>query len=543
MHLRRLIVPAGMALSLLAAFSPTLRAAVDPLVNPWVATDRSVNCFDSRSLVADVTRGLTDPQDQAIALFSFFQRVMFPYTNRNEYPFPVNDQQHMFDFLRMVNVYGYALCTQTNTMFASLLKQSGLFEDARSVSVPGHGTAEVKWNGRWHFMDPIVGVYVFRRDRREIASIADIVADTTLLTRALKEGRASMPFFPWDGEKILAEEALTDNDQWFGYRKYGMSFLLGALPGAAPWGEGEKIAYTAAFSLRPGYRLTRLWDNLPGMYNLSYDYYRDPHNRDIRTPSPAILPPHHPDLGRERRDTLNFPVLEPYRKAIGGQGSYQYYANGFLEYEDRFVDQRLSQAADSLGGLSVAPGRTSGILRCAPGAGEGAAVLGFEAPYVFVGGAVTLRAQVGQGAWAAVYVDVKDSRAWMLLGLAERSGEFTFQVPKEILDERYAFRLKLALHDSGGRGTVTVSGLEARAVCQLNMHALPFLAPGTNRVTALAERIPAGRHLAVTWNWLEKGRERTMRRVVAAPGETWTVEVEGGTYPRMKSVVLECLPE
>ena len=30
--------------------------------------------------------------------------------------------------------------------------------------------------------------------------------------------------------------------------------------------------FSMAFNLRPGFRLTRMWDNLPGMYNLSYEY-------------------------------------------------------------------------------------------------------------------------------------------------------------------------------------------------------------------------------------------------------------------------------
>ena len=310
--------------ALLSAWASAAFAAENLVVNPWVTTDRSVNCFDKQTLVADVTRGLTDPQDQAIALYSFFQRTMFPFSNRNEYPFPENDQQHMFDFVRMVNVYGYSLCSQTSMMFASLLAGSGLFEDARAVNVPGHSTAEVKWSGRWHFMDPIVGCYVFRRDRREIASIEDIVADTTLLTRAAGEGRAGVPLFPYGGESIYPEGSFSSHDEWFTYRKYAMEFLLKTLPRAEPWGESESITHTMAFNLRPGFQLKRLWDHLPGMYNISYDYFRQPFNQGKWSPSPAILPPHHPDGGKGGRDSLNFPIIRHYRKTIKGRDTYKY---------------------------------------------------------------------------------------------------------------------------------------------------------------------------------------------------------------------------
>jgi len=532
-------------LTLLAAFHlfTPAKAAQNAIVNPWVTTDCSVNCFDFQSLVADLTRGLTDPQDQAIAIFNFFRRAMFPYTARVEYPFPVNDQQHMFDFVRMVNVYGYTLCTQNNWMFASVCKQSGLFEDARGVSVPGHGTAEVKWNGRWHFMDAIVGCYVFRRDRREIASIDDIVADTTLLTRAVAEGRASMPFCPWDGEPVYPEGALAEADQWFTYRKYGLAFLLGALPEYKPSGADEPNTHTMAFNLRPGFSLVRMWDNLPGMYNLSYDFTRK--DRKRRSPSPAILPPHHPDCGREQRDENNWPIIEPYRKIINGRECRHYYANGILSYEDTFSDERIFRAADSVKSLEIAwePYRSGGVLRCAQGSSLGEAFFTFEAPYVFVGGKVKGRARVTDGSWVAVYMDIGQSENWLCLGVVESGGDFCFEIPANLLEQRYRFGLKLRLCDSSASGAVSLLEFKAEAVCQLNMYSLPFLKPGRNRVTVFAGRIPDDTALAVTYKWQEKGWDREHRRVVDSAGESYTIQVAGTRYPKMKQIIMECLPK
>ena len=512
------------------------------IVNPWVVTDRSVSCYDYPSLIADLTRGLETPQDKAIAVFRFFRRAMFPYTNRNEYPFPVNDQQHMFDFVRMVNVYGYALCTQTNWMFASVLKQSGQVEDARGISVPGHGTAEVKWDGRWHFMDAIVGCYAFRRDRREIASIEDILADSTLLSRAVAEGRASQPFCPWDGKPIYPEEALAVTDQWYTYRKYGLDFLLKVIPDYKPAEADEPSTFSMAFNLRPGFRLTRMWDNLPGMYNLSYEYYRN--NKTIQTPSPSILPPHHPDNGGERLDSLNFPLIEPYRKVILGRGSYHYYANGVLSYSDDFSDRRFMQAADSISSLIVEPGNAGrgGILRCAPGDSLGEANLNFEAPYVFVGGSIRGRAEVVEGSWAAVYLDIGRTENWLCLGVATSGGDFNFPIPANLIEERYAFKIKLKLFDKSAAGSVRLYELKAEAVCQLNMYSLPFLAPGNNKVSVQAGAIPQGAALQVTYRWLERGRERADLRLVSTPGESYTIAVSGIEYPRMKDISMEYIP-
>ena len=520
--------------------------AGEPIVNPWVITDRSVNCYDSGTIVSDVTAGLTDPQDRAIAFFRFFRRTMFPYSNRNELPYPENDQQHMFDFVRMANVYGYALCTQTSMMYASLVKSSGMFEDARMVGVPGHGTAEVKWNGRWHFMDPIIGAWVFRRDRREIAGIEDIVRDTTLLTKAVAERRASVPFCPWGGEEIYPESSLSENDSWFTYRKYGVSFLLTALKDPEPSAETETMTHTMAFPLRPGFRLTRMWDNLPGMYNLSYDYYRMPFNKDKWTPSPAILPPYHPDGGKEERDTLNFPIIKPYRKTINGRISYRYYANGVMAYEDNFADNRIFRAADSISGLTVSPSPDNtgnGALRCADSSREGWALFRFQAPYVFVGGTVSGQAQVTDGSWAAVYINLHDSPSWMALGVIEKSGDFSLPIPSELLAQRYDFSLRLKIHDKGVPGSVNLRELKINSVCQLNMYSLPFLAPGENQVTVLAESIPQGASLAVTYKWQELGYDRQDRRLVSSAGEKYTIRVAGKDYPRMKEITMECIPE
>ena len=104
-----------------------------PIVNPWISTDRSVNTFSAATIAADMRRDAAGPMDRAVNFFRFYSRTMFPYSNRNEYPFPKNDQSRMFDFVRMVNVYGYSLCTQGNWMFASFLKQTGLTDDARGI--------------------------------------------------------------------------------------------------------------------------------------------------------------------------------------------------------------------------------------------------------------------------------------------------------------------------------------------------------------------------------------------------------------------------
>ena len=505
-----------------------------PIVNPWISTDRSVNTFSAATIAADMRRDAAGPMDRAVNFFRFYCRAIFPCSNRNEYPFPKNDQSHMFDFVRMVNVYGYSLCTQGNWMFASFLKQTGLTDDARGISVPGHGTAEAFWGDKWHFMDAVVGCFVYTdKQHTDIASIDQLNADSTLLSRAAAEGRASMPFCPWDGEAIYPEEALTVPDQWYTYRKYALGFLLGALPEYKPVGVAEEASHTMAFSLRPGFRLERMWDNLPGMYNLSYEYHRN--NLKIQSPSPALLPPHHPDGGKGRRDENNWPIMKPYRKTINGRDSYRYYANGRLIYEDDFTSRRILDAADSMMGLRLAGG-CSALENTEP---TGEAVFTLELPYVFVGGAVSGRVELVDGGWVAVYMDLGEAEQWATLGVIEHSGDFAFNVPANLLDERYRFRVKIKLHGAQGPGTALLHSLKVEGVCQLNMYALPFLAPGENRVTVSAAELPPGTALKVTYRWNENGWDREHVHIMSGVAESYRIDVTGSEYPRMKAVVME----
>ncbi|MBN2289993.1 MAG: hypothetical protein JXQ83_11725, partial [Candidatus Glassbacteria bacterium] len=88
---------------------------------------------------------------------------------------------------------------------------------------------------------------------------------------------------------------------------------------------------------------------------------------------------------------------------------------------------------------------------------------------------------------------------------------------------------------------VNLRELEAEAVCQLNMYSLPFLAPGKNQVTFLAEQLPPGAQVELTCRWVEQGWERTDSRLVGSAGESYTIEVAGEEYPRMEAVSMEHL--
>jgi len=75
---------AGLALLAAFAYFTSAKAAENSIVNPWVITDCSVNCFDYQSMISDLTRGLTDPQEQAIAGFPVGERQWEEHPGRHQ---------------------------------------------------------------------------------------------------------------------------------------------------------------------------------------------------------------------------------------------------------------------------------------------------------------------------------------------------------------------------------------------------------------------------------------------------------------------------
>src|SRR2546430_1756213 len=102
---------------------PRVGAAV---AEPWVTTDRTVDCSSYESIVRDVVKGGMTDEQKALALFQFFRQRVYHYMNMPESRDP----------LMCLNVLGNTLCGSQGTCMKGLLGAAGI--KARVRSMPGH---------------------------------------------------------------------------------------------------------------------------------------------------------------------------------------------------------------------------------------------------------------------------------------------------------------------------------------------------------------------------------------------------------------------
>ena len=88
-------------------------------------------CYDSR---------FTFQQNWIIALVGAFAPELAQHNGRN-----------------LIRYSDCGLCSQVNGTMVLALARLGV--EARLVNMPGHTTAEVKWDGRWHLVDPHYGFF------------------------------------------------------------------------------------------------------------------------------------------------------------------------------------------------------------------------------------------------------------------------------------------------------------------------------------------------------------------------------------------------
>ena len=93
--------------------------------------------------------------------------------------------------MKVINVYGWSLCGGQHTVLKALYETAGY--ECRYVgwSNPGHTTIEVKYGGKWHYLDVFLKCYFWTKDKKTIASQEDIANDPSIVYDAVKEGRAA----------------------------------------------------------------------------------------------------------------------------------------------------------------------------------------------------------------------------------------------------------------------------------------------------------------------------------------------------------------
>ncbi|MFI5379625.1 MAG: hypothetical protein ACHRHE_10035 [Tepidisphaerales bacterium] len=153
-----------LVLTLAAVAAPAAPGAV---YNVTLVTDSSPDLTDIDSYLRSITSQYATPQEQAIAIWRWSQRLRKQTTN------PSEDGHEILDPIRMFNSYGYCNCGIVSGVNNALWLKMGW--KAHYVQLRDHTVCECSWDDgkTWHMFDASMSFYCFN-DRGEVASVREI---------------------------------------------------------------------------------------------------------------------------------------------------------------------------------------------------------------------------------------------------------------------------------------------------------------------------------------------------------------------------------
>ena len=86
------------------------------------------------------------------------------------------------DPMRLLHGYGFTCCEQATYILDWLWR--GARYQARAASMTFHEVPEIYYDGAWHMYDADHKVFYLEKDNKTVASVADVIADPSLVSRA-----------------------------------------------------------------------------------------------------------------------------------------------------------------------------------------------------------------------------------------------------------------------------------------------------------------------------------------------------------------------
>lgn len=461
-----------------------LMAAESPAValrDIKVICDQAPDCSSLRSLVESVTRECRTDDERVIALYNVCRYLIYHHA----YP----SEPGGISALKLINVYGWALCGGEHTVLAALFEAAGYRWRYRGWTDPGHTTVEVFYGNRWHYLDTFLKFYTWVPAAEApggwtIASQEDIRVNPGLVKDLLvydnkrqvwyfvhhrfevREGRAN-----WTAPALLVCGDSPDGV---------LSGVRSSRDAGSPRGWGAIIfdepGYSTQVDLAPGYRLELRWDKEPDGW-----YFAGSKN-----------PPHHTCGDKDYRNCPAIgPILEPY----GGTERRRTWSNGRLVYAPSWKD------ASSLAGLADVDNVTvrDGKLVVVDPTRPGQIIVPMASPYVVAKAEIVVEPP-------EVTIEVS------------RDGKQFAKVNEETLSGAVRGSYRYWVRLSFPR---VIERLELTSVVQHNQEALPYLAPGRNRITVTVANpdVLAKHRLVVTYAYCPGWRNRTPEEVCEAGAE------------------------
>lgn len=415
----------------------------DSLRQVKVTTDRAPDCSSLKSIVESVTRGCETDDARVIALYNFCRYDHYHHA----YP----SEAKGVSALKFINVYGWGLCGGQHTVQAALWDAAGY--PWRFRGWQGHTTVEVQYGNRWHYLDTFLKFYTWIQDpadpkRMTIAGQEDILANPRLVTDRFAFDSARKVWYLKDhqlgyvGDKVdtSAPAFLVCGDSLPGVVKGVKTSRNSGSPRG--WGgiRFDDPTYSTDVNLGIGYSLTLGWS--PS--DIGW-YFRN-----------KKTGPRHTCGDKDYRNCPSIgPLLEPY----AGKARQRTWSSGMLQFNPSLRSDACLASLETAGNIAIKNGRIVRIDERKPGR----FVVQMASPYVVAAATTDIRSE---GASVEVAVD-PEGRRFDPLGGRDLSG---------IVRGSYAYAIRITFSEP-------IEALCLSSIVQHNQEALPYLAPGKNRVT------------------------------------------------------------
>ena len=235
------------------------------IYSPWVLSEHTPDFRDpARFRKFTVWKDLKD-RDLAIGVWKYLTDPVtgtYHFTDMYEYPRePYWEVKMVQDPMKLLNVYGFAVCNMHSSLTCGLYKGMG-FEKVRMAGWEQyHATPEIFWSGQWHYVDIDERAYVLD-DKGDLASGEALFKHPEWWEPS---SRKVSPFYPQNGGLRGVKTMASHGPPFYSYN----------------WFDG---GYTPDFVLRPGERVERFFQ--PQGYWRFADSYKEGGSRKIVSRDP-----------------------------------------------------------------------------------------------------------------------------------------------------------------------------------------------------------------------------------------------------------------
>jgi hypothetical protein len=261
-----------------ATAQETSPSAVAPAYNVTLITDSAPDFTDIKSYLQSITSQFETPQEKAIAVFRWSQRL------RKQTSPPEEDGHEVLDPIFFFTNYGYTMCAIISGIDNSLWMNLGW--RAHYVQLGDHTVCECSWDeGKtWHMFDNSTSVFCFN-EKNEVASVREIEKNPLLYLRNVPAECGTNPVkdlkdhqgWRWGADHPVENQRTLANgvDSFLPPNEIHEDHL------ATRWGRRFVL------NLRPGENYTRNFNNLDTAKS-DPRYYRPLRGKDVDAKSKNI---------------------------------------------------------------------------------------------------------------------------------------------------------------------------------------------------------------------------------------------------------------